>query len=163
MYKLYCLRSELSIGQLYLLDFCDKRKITEFWNEKLNRNFSVSYLMKLATGKYMTPSLNFIYSMLPYVEPTDWFYLETEGKKGEPLPREEYYVTDITQSANFQKLQKLYNDKLLNKFCVENFGKRNHQYSVNFVHLLSGRNSISPSLIRELKHILPVIDWFIAK
>lgn len=162
MAKLYVDRSELSLGQLYLLDICDKRKITEFWNEKLNQQFSVGYLMKVATGKYMTPSLNFIYSMLTYVEPTDWFYLETEGKKGTPLPKERY-VTDITKSLNFKKLQQLRNDKLLGKFCTENFGDKSLLYLQNFGHLLDGRNIISPALIRKLKDVLPVIDWFIEK
>lgn len=160
MYKLYCERSELSIGQLYLLEFCDKRKITEFWNEKLNRNFSVSYLMKLATGKYMTPSLNFIYSMLNYVDPTDWFYQEAEVKKGEPIPSEKEYVTDITKSVNFLKLQELKKNRLLNRFCVENFEDKSQNYLTDFVYMLSGRNLISPNLIRELKNTLPVIDWF---
>ena len=100
--------------------------------------------------------------MLPFVEPTDWFYQETEGKKGTPLPKDRY-VTDITKSLNYKKLDQLRNDKLLSKFCTENFGDKSLLYLQNFGHLLDGRNIISPTLIRKLKDILPVIDWFIAE
>ena len=98
--------------------------------------------------------------MLPYVEPTDWFYQEAEVKKGEPIPREKEYVTDITKSVNFLKLQELKKNRLLNRFCVENFEDKSQNYLTDFVYMLSGRNLISPNLIRELKNTLPVIDWF---
>ena len=160
MHKLYCEKNELSLGQLYLLEICDKRKITQFWNQKLNNKFSIAYLMKIATGKVKTPSLNFIYSMLEIVSPTDWFYQETEGKKSVLLPKEKY-VTDIKKSINYRKLVKLREDKLLNRFCIENFGERSQHYMVKFMHILSGRYSVSPDTIRELKETFPVDDWFI--
>lgn len=162
MYKLYCDKSELSLGQLYLLDICVKRKLTEFWNEKLEKKFSVAYLYRVATGKHKTPSLNLIYSMLTYVAPTDWFTQETEGTKGTPIPKDRY-VTDITKSLNFKKLKQLHDDRLLNQFCIENFGEKSQLYLHNFTNLLSGRNIISPAYIKEYKDILPVIDWFIAE
>ena len=160
MYKLYCDKSELSLGQLYLLDFCDKRKLTKFWSEKLEQKFSVSYLMKIAAGKAKIPSLNFIYSMLPYVDPTDWFYRETEGEKSVPLPKDKY-VTDITKSLNYKKLVQLQRDRKLNQFCIEKFGDKNQHYLVKFMHILSGRYSASPATIKELQNVFPIIDWFI--
>ena len=159
MHKLYCEKSELSIGQLYLLDICDKRKITEFWNTQLNQEFTVGYLMKVATGKYQIPSLKFIYSMLKFLAPTDWFYRETEGSKSASVPQGEY-VTDITKSVNYKKLQKLHDERLLNKFCVENFGNKSRYYQVNFLHFLSGRNKLSPNTIKELDNLFPIADWF---
>ncbi len=162
MYKLYCDKSELSVGQLYLLDICVKRKLTEFWNEKLEKKFSVAYLYRVATGKHKTPSLNLIYSMLNYVDPTDWFIRKPEGEKSEPFPKDGY-VTDITQSINFKKLVELHDKKLINKFCIDSFGEKSKHYLIKFQHLFSGRNSVSTALIEELKDVLPVSDWFIAK
>ena len=159
MYKLYCDKSELSLGQLFLLDICDKRKVTEFWNTKLNNQFSVSYIMKVATGKFKMPSLKFIYAMIKILSPTDWFYQETEGNKAEQIPKEQR-ETDITKSVNYRKLVKLHEEKQILQFCKENFNEKSQLYYVNFLHILSGRNSVSPALISDLRNIYDIADWF---
>lgn len=164
MHKLYCDKSELSVGQLYLLDICDRRKITEFWNSKLNQQFTVGYLMNVASGKYKIPSLKFINSMVPFVKPDLWFYTEKEYADMFdfyfPLKDEEI-VTDIRLSKNFCFIMKIYEEKQLWTYCMEKFGKDKFQnmYMI-FFHIVKGRNSVSPVLINELKPILEVQDWF---
>ncbi len=159
MYKLYCDKSELSIGQLFLLEFCDKRKVTELWNTQLNNQFSVSYIMKVATGKFKTPSLKFIYAMIKLLSPTDWFYQETEGNKSEHIP-EEQITTDIRQSVNYKKLERLHQEKKLPQFCRDNFNERSQHTYVNLSHILNNRNSVSPLLISELREFFDIADWF---
>ena len=163
MHKLYCEISELTLGQLYLLKICDDRKITEFWNEKLNQNFSVGLLMKVATGKYKFPSLNFIYAMKDYVAPYEWFYTQSEydslERRPEPIAKEEY-TDDIKTSRNFSKMQELYKEKKLWKFCQEHFGESFQVTYMTFLHAMTGRNSISPFQIKKLTGVFPVEDWF---
>ncbi len=73
MYRLYCEKSELTIGQLFLLDACERRVLTRFWYENLNssKKYDVPLLYKIATGKHKFPPLNLIYELRDYVEPAD--------------------------------------------------------------------------------------------
>lgn len=164
MYRLYCEKSELTIGQLFLLDACKKRVLTRFWYENLNSSpkYDVPLLYRIATGKHKFPPLNLIYELRDYVEPADWFYRENEDKN-EPPVQKERYVKDITQSINYKKLQQLNSDKLLNEFCIENFGEKSQLYKVNFLHYLSGRNSISSVQICKLKKLFPANNWFLSE
>ncbi len=102
--------------------------------------------------------------MLNYVKmaPTDWFYTkqETEGKEAD-FHSKENYVTDIRQSKNFQRIEKIHKDKELRKFCEENFFGESRHYYVNFLHILSGRNSVSSVFIKKLQNVFPIADWFI--
>lgn len=163
MHKLYCDKSELSLGQLYLLDICDNRKITDFWNEKLNQSFSVGMLMKIATGKYKLPSLNFIYALKDFVQPYLWFYTESEyiNKVDTLIPIEkEDFTEDIRLSKNFCKIMNLYEKKELWKFCEEYFGENFQVKYMTFIHIINGRNSVSPTQIKELESIFLIEDWF---
>lgn len=161
MYKLYCDKSELSIGQLFLLDFCDKRKVTELWNTQLNNQFSVSYIMKIATGKYKLPSLKFMYAMIKLLSPTDWFYQETEGNKSEHIP-EEQLTTDIFKSVNYRKIENLFNERKLFQFCRDNFQEKSQHYYINLKHIVNEKYNVTvnPVLLREIRDVFDIADWF---
>ena len=161
MYKLYCDKSELSIGQLFLLEYCDKRKVTELWNTQLNNQFSVSYIIKVATGKIKMPSLKFIYAMIKLLSPTDWFYQETEGNKSEHIP-EEQLTTDILKSVNYKKIEKLLNERKLPQFCRDNFQENSNHYYINLRNIINKKETgtLNPFLILDIRDVFDVADWF---
>lgn len=157
MYKLYCDKSELSLGQLYLLKLCDKRKLSEFIRNELTDNFTLSFLMKLATGKYKYPSLRFIYATVNTIQPVDWFINKPELRK---IVKNIDYTKEIEKSINYKKLKQIYDNKELLKYCKETFGEEAHNFYSKLNVIFSGRNSFSPVFIKELEPFYPIEDWF---
>ena len=164
MHKLYCEKEELSLGQLFLLDICDKRQITNFWSTKLNCEADISYLMKVATGAYKYPNLKILTLLLGYVSPSMWFYTEEEYKKKFKTPNQNQkknFISDWHESKNFKALLKMYEENKLYKYYSEKYSKETFKNKyITVYHIITGRNNLSTRLMKELESDFPLDDWF---
>ncbi len=163
MHKLYCEKENLSVGQLYLLDICDQRRITEFWRNNLSDVTDISKLMKLATGFIPYPTLKLIYSMSCFIFPAKWFYKKNEYEIKYPNVSEKIYkyTDDFKESINYQIIEKMFNEKKLWGYCEDKYGENSKNKYIILYNFLTGRNKISVKLIKELESDFPVENWFI--
>ncbi len=155
MHRLYCKEEEITYGQKYLLDICDKRQLSQFWQQNCMESFNFTYIFNIATGKQRSVSLAFINMLSKYVNPADWFYTVSETRP-EPLPEGTKLTDDIRKSKNVQKIKELYEKGELFNFCKEK--------EINYkalMHVLNGRNLISYPKIKEMKELFAPLDWFI--
>ena len=155
MHRIYCREDEINYGQKYLLDLCDKRQLSQFWQQNCIEMCNFTYIFNIATGRQKSVSLPFISLMSEFVNPADWFYNVTE-KKPEPLPEGIKLTDNILLSKNIKTIRELYDKRELFNFCKD----KNINYKT-LMHVLNGRNLISYPSIKELKHIFNPLDWFI--
>lgn len=166
MHKLYCEKESLTLGQLYLLDICDKRQITAFWKNQLQCELDVSRLINLATGAVPLPSLRIIYLMLPYVEPAKWFYTAAEYYKKYEIDhfKDCKYTEDWKESINYVNLVKMYEERTLWNYCEKKFNSKDINIKnmyIRLMHLVKGRNNLTIGLIKDFEPGFLLENWFI--
>lgn len=163
MHKLYCPKEDLSVGQLFLLDICDQRKITEFWRNNLEKETDLSKLMKIATGFVQYPTLKLIYCMSKFVFPAKWFYKPEEyEQKYKKMSENTFQFTEnFRESINYKIIENMFNEKKLWKYCEDRYGEKSKNKYVILYNFLNGRNKISAKQIKELESDFPVENWFI--
>lgn len=156
MHKLYVEENELSYGQKFLLDLIDRRKLSEFTRSELNSSIHFTYLFHLGTGQLKFAGTQDVYKMRHIVFPDNWFYKLSETKPAEiklSAPTEPY---DVKKTVNFQKLQKMYDNKELYKFA------KDHDFNyITFNHIIKGRYGVSSAVINKFKSYFKPYLWFV--
>jgi len=143
----------MNYARKYFYSLIDRHMIAAFYRKHIHPAFSVNILYNAVFGQRKFPPVRLMYRIRKEVDPSLWFYDETE-----PMP-EKYDFSDTPdlwdwkRSVNYHRLINEYN---LKEFCRQN----GLVYTTVYSMLYSGK-SITAQQIMKFRHVLRPAGWFV--